>query len=416
MEIGINRAAPLVMHIDLNSAFAMIEQQANPLLRNHPLAMANRLSQGATIIAASYEAKTQQVGVGTKVAEGKQLIPDLRVLETDPAKYIHAHRIFSKIITSYSPDAYMKSIDEGIVDFTNIYSPPTVNELIKVGKKIKRRLKDELGEWVTCNVGIATNRWLAKLAASLHKPDGLDVITHHNLIEIYRQLKLTDLFGINRRYERRLKAAGINTPLDLFRASEQFLRRQVFKSIVGHYWYLRLRGWEVDATQFGTKSIGRQYVLHEWTHSNQHLAPILMKLCEGMGRRMRAKDLCAQGIYLNCWYLDPPAGGGGWHTRKKFKVALYSTIDLYTRAWQLLQTRPPGTIKTLAVSCYGLVPAKHAQLNLFPTRQSQWELTQAIDELNNRYGEFVVRPGLMIGTDEFVKEKIPFGTIKHLPK
>ena len=410
----INTDQPQLIHVDLNSAFAMIEQQANPLLRGKPVAMTNRLTRGATIIAASYEAKRFGVGVGTKLGYAQELIPNLVALETDPAKYIHAYRVFSKIITSYSPNAHMKSIDEGIIDFSNVASvrQPADRPLEAIGYEIKARLKEELGEWITCNIGIAPNRFLAKLAAGLHKPNGLDIIDHKNLLDTYSQLRLTDLHGINRRYQARLNFAGIFSPLDLFHAGRQKLAKEAFRSINGDYWYLRLRGWEVDAAQTSTKTIGRQYVLHNWTAKDSELAPILMKMCEGMGRRLRTKGLCARGIYLHCWFVE----GGGWKARKKFKTRLYSTPELYAHAWALFAARPKRTVKTLAVSCYGLEPADTKQLNLFETGQEQnWRLTKAVDELNNRYGEFVVYPGLMANTNQYVKEKIPFGTTKHFP-
>src|SRR5687767_6893067 len=97
-QLQLNPAWPQIMHIDLNSCFAMVEQQANPLLRGKPVAITNRLTPGATIIAASYEAKRCGIGVGTKIPEAKQLAPDVIVLETDPPKYIYAHRVFMDII------------------------------------------------------------------------------------------------------------------------------------------------------------------------------------------------------------------------------------------------------------------------------------------------------------------------------
>ena len=143
-----------------------------------------------------------------------------------------------------------------------------------------------------CNVGIGTNRFLAKTAASLHKPDGLDVITHKNLEEVYNSLKLTDLCGINTRFEARLNAYGIFTPLQFFHAPLQKLKKQVFRSILGYYWYLRLRGHEIDAVDFGRKSFGNSYALRQQTAEQKKLSPLLMKLCEKTGRRLRRHKSC----------------------------------------------------------------------------------------------------------------------------
>lgn len=215
MDLSINPAKPLIMHVDLNSAFAMTEQQANPFLRGKPVAMTNRLTRNATVIAASYEAKRFGIGVGTKLTEARQLAPHIIVLETDPAKYVHTYHTFMGILTSYSPDAYMKSIDEGVIDFNSLQLLHP-RPLTEIGLEIKNQLKASLGEWMTCNVGIGPNRFLAKLAAGLHKPDGLDVINQHNLLTTYSRLELTDLTGINVRYQARLNAAGIFNPLEFF--------------------------------------------------------------------------------------------------------------------------------------------------------------------------------------------------------
>lgn len=410
MDLGLNHAQPEIMHIDLNSAFATIEQQANPFLRGKPVAITNRLTRGATIIAASHEAKLRGIGVGTKMAEARLLAPDVVVLETDPPKYIHAYKTFLSIIQSYSPDAYMKSVDEGAIDFSTtrlLHQQP----LPEIGEEIKARLKKELGEWVTCNIGIAPSRWLAKVAASLHKPDGLDVITARNLLDVYDSLELTNLFGINRRYAARLKIHGINNPLQFLAAEERFLRRTVFHSVTGYYWFLRLRGWEVDSAQSTTKSVGKQYVLHEWTNDDTKLAKIVMKMCEMLGRRLRSKNLAGRGIHLSCLFLDHKT----FKASHKFKAPLFTTQDLYDAAWSLLQNRNyPEAVKLLSITCYDLTPADYGQVSLFATDMGKsWDLMRVIDGVNDRYGEFSVMPASMIGTEGWVPDKIPFGSTRH---
>ena len=110
-----------------------------------------------------------------------------------------------------------KSIDEAVIDFSRVQAT-TKRSVEDIGREIKERMKKEIGEWIRCNVGIGTNRFLAKLAASLHKPDGLDVITHENLRKVYAAIPLLDLCGINVRHQARLQAAGIFTPLQFLDA------------------------------------------------------------------------------------------------------------------------------------------------------------------------------------------------------
>ena len=118
MNFDLNEAKPQIMHIDLNSCFASVEQQARPLLRGRPLAVTNRLSVNACVVAASYEAKSQGVKVGMRLGEAKLLAPDLIMVETDPPKYHYVYQVLAGIMKSYSPNISMKSIDEGVIDFT----------------------------------------------------------------------------------------------------------------------------------------------------------------------------------------------------------------------------------------------------------------------------------------------------------
>ncbi|MBP7821002.1 hypothetical protein KA043_02770, partial [Candidatus Saccharibacteria bacterium] len=117
-DFNLNTASPKIMHIDLNSAFASAEQQARPTLRGRPVGVTNRLSKNCCMITASYEAKAVGVKVGMGMAEAKSICPDLFVVESDPPKYHHMYKKIAKIMQSYSPNVTMKSIDEGVIDFS----------------------------------------------------------------------------------------------------------------------------------------------------------------------------------------------------------------------------------------------------------------------------------------------------------
>ncbi len=347
LQLPLNRERPLVMHIDLNSCFATVEQQARPILRGKPLAITNRLTKNACVVAASIEAKAQGVKVGMTFADAKLLAPGLIMLETDPPKYHHVYQILVNIMRSYSPNIVMKSIDEGIINFADTMRLINTRSLENIGYEIKQRLKDEVGCWMRCNIGIAPNRFLAKTAASLHKPDGLDVIDQHNLRQILSQLKLTDLTGIAERNEARLNALGIYTPLQFLDAPADVLRRHVFKSVCGEDWYQRLRGYEVDDFESSTKNVGRQFVLDDMRPSDELLRSRLAYLCETTAMKLRYKGLCARGIYIYLQY----AGGDSWYERKMFKSTFFSNAEVYRRATLLFNRRPRGDwLRMMAVS------------------------------------------------------------------
>lgn len=399
------------MHIDLNSCFAMVEQQANPFLRGKPVAVTNRLTRGATIIAASYEAKRLGIGLGTSSEEARAIDPSVVILETDPGKYIYTHKVFKQILKNYSPEAQMKSIDEGLIDFSCLRLMDK-RPLVIIGQEIKSRLKNELGEWMTCNIGVAPNRFLAKVAAGLNKPDGLDVINHSNLLSTFAKLDLMDLPGINWRYKARLNSTGIFSVLDFFNAPERLLTKWVFRSVLGQMWYTRLRGWEVDDVSFGTKTIGRQYVVPpNFRRDIGKLQPIIMKLCEGVGRKLRSSGFYARGLGI----YAHTGNHQRFSNRHLFKHRLYTTQELYLAAIELLQSCPINRgVKMLSIVSYHLHSANTKQLAMFETPDvAKWRLTNFIDSLNDRYGDFVVTPGTMANTNNLVPTKIPFGTVKY---
>src|SRR3989344_9194975 len=212
-DLGFNPKAPTIMHIDLNSCFATVEQQANPLLRGKPIAVAAYATGSGCILAPSVEAKRFGVKTGMRVKDGKMLCPRLIVLSPDPWKYRNVHLKLRKLLGEYTNDLVPKSIDEFVL---NLEGCPCLagNSMQQVAGEIKRRIKKGVGGWLTVSVGIAPNRLLAKTAAGLHKPDGLDEIGVHNYMDVYKGLELEDLCGIAKHNSLRLNMVGIYSVVD----------------------------------------------------------------------------------------------------------------------------------------------------------------------------------------------------------
>jgi len=209
------------------------------------------------------------------------------------------------------------------------------------------------------------------------------------------------------RYEARLNAWGIMTPLGFLRAPLWQLHKQVFRSVVGYYWYLRLRGYEIDTAVFGRKSYGQSYSLHHFTADSRELRRLLMKLCEKMGRRLRHSGHFAQGVHVFCGFREH----GGWHLGRTFPGrVLYATQDLYQVTAELLEQRPAGRkVAHLAVSCYGLVPIELMPAALFETPEAERiRLAGYLDRINDRYGEYVIHPASMMGLEKEVIKRVPF--------
>jgi DNA polymerase-4 len=405
-----NIARPMIMHIDLNSCFATVEQQARPMLRGRPVAIANRRTEHTSIVTASYEAKALGVTLGMKVRDAKRLAPDLVVLESDPPKYRYVYHKLMDIMKRYSAHITMKSIDEGVIDFYQTTKDMQQRDLVELGYEIKNSLYGEVGKVMNCNVGIAPNRFLAKTAAGLHKPNGLDVINHTNLRQTLATLKLRDLTGIAYHNEARLNKVGIYTPLQFLDADVATLRKIVFKSVVGEQWHQRLRGWEVDDVACDIKTVGRQYVLETRNLPRAQVLQRLHNLCESVGHRMRSQGKVARGIFV---YAKSPTEGY-WHRRHMASLPFFSNQAIYAQA-AMLFSEAPENIKEIGVSCYQLEDDTDCQLSLFGDELARVQrVTAAIDDINRRFGDGTVHSADTLGTSRHVKQKIPFGSTRYL--
>jgi DNA polymerase IV len=207
----------------------------------------------------------------------------------------------------------------------------------------------------------------------------------------------------------RLNAYGIFTPMEFYNAPLELLKKQVFQSILGYYWYLRLRGHEIDAVDFKRKSFGNTYALGKQTSDPRELAKLLMKLCEKTGRRLRRQQYSAQGVHVATVYTDL----SWWHLGRKFDVPIYTTRDIYIKALRLLNMSGyKKRVRNLAVSVYDLIPSTNEQLELFasPTHA----VSEAADKINDKWGEFVITPALMMGMNDIILDRISFGGVKEL--
>ncbi len=461
--LSVNDSLPYTMHIDLNSCFAIIEQQANRLLRGRPVGIAAYDTPRGFVVAASYEAKAKNVKLGVNVEQSRSLAPGIIIMTPDPAKYREAHRLFKEVLTEYAPNAIPKSIDEFVLSFD--HSPALRQRIsagmrhndamLDIGKAIKQNIRDYLGEWVTVNIGISTNKFLAKYAAGFGKPDGMTLIDHNNLCNKYDGMKLVDLPGINTKFRARLRAEGIFTPLDFLDADMNTLKKRVFKSINGYHWYMRLRGYETDTVEFSRKSIGHQHALSDKTTDMLELERLLIKLCEKTGRRLRKNNFYATGIHLYLGFIsDWPMYDGpssfenmsnirSWHHGEKVYHRLYSTSDIYEAAKRLLYSAEiPNKVKIMSVHVFGLQPWDPEQLSIFDTVQGRTlyskelgaggkekvqiiaadlrsagarkRVSDAVDAINNRYGEFVITPAMMLDMQGTILDRIAFGQVKDL--
>jgi len=412
-DIGLNLTSPRTMHIDLNSCFATIEQQANRRWRGRPVAVAAYDHPNGFILAASYEAKAMGITLGCRIKDAQRICPDIRITLTDPPKYREAHRRFRAVLLAFTDNVTAKSIDEFVLHLDDSLAIAEGQTMEQIGRAIKQAVYSGVGEAVNCNVGIGPNRFLAKLAAGLHKPNGLDVIDSTNIEQVFSSLQLVDLPGINRRYAARLKLAGIYTPSEFLAADRQLLRGAVFHGIVGHYWWLRLRGWEIDNAPTKRSQIGHQYSIPAQQRTPAMVRSILLRMSEKTGRRLRAQDLTARSIYVGVSYADHTH----WHQSRRTTIALFASNDIFREVMRLFVQAPAGDIRRLDISVHDFAPANPEQLSFFDGERvlaRNRDLARMADVVNARYGEFVLHPATMLGTGGIAKDAIAFGKLDDI--
>jgi DNA polymerase-4 len=304
------------------------------------------------------------------------------------------------------------SIDEASV---NLAGTPN---LVKIGPEgvgmaIKTALREEVGECVTCSVGVSTSIWMAKQASNLDKRDGLSRIDHTTLVSVFSRLRLTDLSGIAGASAARLMKAGIATPLEFLRAGKAQLRLIGMHDEVAEHWMRKLRGFEVGVFEsVKRKSYSHSHVLARSTTSQKDLEELLMRLSDMVGRRLRASDRRGSTVSVGIVYRPDV---GHFSKQKTLSHPISTGDEIYKAALKLMHERDHRlAVGTLGVGISGLIEGAPAQLELFPNRRPKDErLEAAMDAIRDRFGEGAVQRSRLLGRAPVVRDRIAFGNTGH---
>ncbi len=437
-------SSSLIAHVDMNSYFASVEQQANPTLRGRPLGVCAYLHKKGCVIAASIEAKRAGMKVGMSVEEAKLKVPSAVFVQNDPPKYrAVTSRVFS-ILHELTDCVEHYSIDEAFLDLTGWYRDPA--EAAWALCKARKRIRDEVGEWLRCSIGIAPTRFLAKTASDLEKPNGLVVIDKDNLDEVLSRLDLEDVCGIGPRIRRRLEKIGIRTLLELKRYPVGNLMRAFGKN--GFYLWSKVNGFEVEnVTSFdgapAPKSVGHSYCVPDRVNKEGKVLATLIKLTERAGRRLRALDLMAGSIYVSVGFRPDPYGiqrnhaptqsdpvhdafwrpgaGEGGTLYTLFPESASDSFSLVGAATELLRELWHGErVNFLAVTLTSLgPPSGQANLVLEMKRiKGSYEIDRkrlastAADKIRDRYGDEAIMFGQMLGLGDEAPDRIGFRKVE----
>ncbi len=383
-----------IFHIDMDSFFATVEQQANPYLRGKPIVVSGKEGSRTVIVASSVEAKRLGIKTGMLPFEAIALFKDVIFVEPDGVKYENCSRQIMSIFQRFTDKVEIFSIDEAFLDMSG-HCKNTEQAICSVDK-IKAQIKTEVGEWVTCSVGIAKNKLLSKLASKMKKPNGLFFIDEHNLDSILESIELDDFCGIGRGIKRHLNELGIDNIIKLRQYPEIRLEAE-FGSFYGKKLYLMARG--VDDTpvisylyQPEIKSIGRAHTLDKSTFDKNEMLTILLNLCEKVGRELRRKNLAGKTIMIYWRYDDFTHDG----IRKSLAGYTNSTLELFELANKKINTFVfPQPVRLVGVRVGNLV-AGYQQGSLWLEDRKKQNLIPALDQVNDKFGEFTIKPTYLL--------------------
>lgn len=416
-NIAVANLKPTIMFVDMNSFFPSCEQQVNYWLRGRPVGICVYTGQHGSVIALSKEAKAKGIKadrLSAIMARHPEFIP----LETNPNRYREFHKRMMKVLRSFSDDVIPFSIDEAAINFSNYQL--VYKDLEAVAKEIKAKIKQEVGDFMTCSIGIAPNEFLAKLGSDLKKPDGITVISPQNIDAVLAGLKLTDLPGISRKMALRLVMGGISSPLQLRYTPAGNIRRAC-KSIVGEFWHYRLNFKEVDMHQdrsYKSMQAMRQ-VSAEQRSSTETLSNILYALCLQLEKRMMAQEVFCHSIGVAFYYES----GSYWKDHLHSTIPLQGGDDLYkvflermaTTEKQLHGTRILNTeISRMSIWISDFVKEGLQQYTIFENYSRKDRLRKTVYNVRDKFGFEKIQTAAELLDKPVMKDVIGFGSIKDL--
>jgi DNA polymerase-4 len=383
----------VVMHVDMNAFFASVEQQSNPELRGKPIAVIGR---GRTVVTtASYEARAFGVKTGMNSWQAKQACPQVIFVIGDNRKYTHTSAEIMKMMQDYTPLMEVFSIDEAWLDVTHSLS--IFGSAENIACQLKARIRERFG--ITCSIGIAPNKLLAKLASEMKKPDGLTVILPAEVSRILEQMPVQELCGIGRKMEQQLMMMSIRTCGELGRYPLERLTRKF--GIIGER--LQHMGRGIDDSpvvpvenEQEVKSVGHSMTLDRDIESRQDILKYLLQLSEMVGRRARRYGVAGKTVHLAIRFADFSMTGRQC-TRKDHTS---QSDEIFKEAVNILESLElDQPVRLLGVRLTNLC-CQRQQLPLFTHERRKVLATSAMDEVNDRYGNFTVTYGSVLDNEE----------------
>lgn len=379
-----------IVHLDINAFFASVEQQANPYLRNRPVAVIKGYGRSC-IIAASFEAKKFGVKTGCRTWEAQHLCPKITFVPADFEKYLPMTEKLIAITQRFAPLVEVFSLDEVFLDLTGL---PSTTKIIQ---KIQKTIKEEVGSQITVSAGVSYNKLLAKLASDLAGKEEILIINRKNKDEFLGKIKPSAICGIGSRIEARLFNLGIKNLLTIRKIPEDFLRASF-----GPWWARRLKeiSWGIDDSSLTPlshlpmpKSVGRTFTLFKNTYDLKIIKATLRNLSEEVGEKVRQMKLVGRTVGLGIRGDDQE-----FFQEKTLKDFLDDGQLIFETSWQIFKQKLwLSSVRFLGVWLTNLYEKKFLSYSLFEETKKREKVLEAVDKVNHRFGSLTIFPGVLLG-------------------
>lgn len=384
----VNGGERAILHVDMDAFFASIAQLDHPELRGKPV-LTGGTGPRAVVTTASYEARPYGCRSAMPMAVARRLCPQAIVVKVPGARIRELSGRMFEVLEGYTPLVQPVSVDEAFLDVTG--SARLFGEAVAIARELKRRIREATGG-LTASVGVSFNKFLAKLASDMDKPDGLTVIGPGDVDRVLPPLPIERLWGVGPATAKRFASMGVATFGDLRKLTREQLARRFGEESADHYWRL-CRGIDdrpvVPDRQ--AKSIGHEQTFGQDLDDPQAVREVLLSQVEQVGRRLRKHGLLARGIGLKIRF-------GEFQTISRsatLETATDVTDDLWRAAaavydkWVREAFRP---VRLIGVHADRLTQAPQ-QMDLFaqPQREKLRRLDSALDRIAERFGPDVIR-------------------------
>ncbi|HMB26115.1 MAG TPA: DNA polymerase IV [Patescibacteria group bacterium] len=382
----------VIFHIDMDSFFASVEQQARPCLRNRPMAVCGKEKSRSIVVASSVQAKEKGVKTGMPAFKVIKLCPNIEFVEPDPVKYKDVSQRVMDIFSRFSPKMEIFSIDEVFLDMSGLVK--NIEQIKCSSQKIKKQLKQEIGSFITCSVGVGGNKFLAKLASDKDKPNGLFIINKQNMDSVLLSSKLTDFCGIGFRLKKRLNDLGVDSVKKLRNFPKNRLieffgpdrAQKLHNMAIGRDFS------ELVCHRSKPKSISRAYTLNQSTADKEKISLVLMHLTEKAGQELRKNNLSAGKIQVFLRYSDFSMVSLG----KKMNGYCRDSQKFFQTATTILhKVRFAKMVRAVGIRFDDFVPFNR-QLPLWPSERKKLKLVPWLDKINDQCGELTIKPAYLL--------------------